>query len=531
MTVARTAFMLLLLALLGGMGALPAAAVTDDDDATAEVVYAGTVTVSDIKPDGSPFPRDDTYDRTVTLECAAGRCTIDDFWFIAHEPQQLLLVDGEGSLDLPETGDSCADGDTRAEQIVIVAGDRFQATVTLPVQGVAQCDASSTSQTWGSVYTWDFELVSGDPCVIDDSCPEPTPTAVAAPVAGTEPADRGPDSPSVLSALPTAASAFTPGNAVWAAIGAIVLVILIALPTQLFTRATEVATDRLGAWWSARRGGRPPRGLVLAGLPAAAAGVAVAALISAFVDPGFGINAASLRMLGSIAVGFLIDVVVGWFIVIALVRRVRPGTAATFEFRPLTLLIVAAAVLFSRLTAFEPGIVFGLVAGVVFGGLLAGADRARVTLVTLGYGFAAALLAWFAYSLLALVPAPWPALVFVQEALASVAIAGIAALPVMLLPVRGLVGRDVWLWNRRVWVVSYAIGLAGFLFVLMPVPFSWASVSASIWAWGALYAAYAIAALGIWLAVERPWRRSADEVTSTGGSSPRAADGGSGESR
>jgi hypothetical protein len=81
----------------------------------------------------------------------------------------------------------------------------------------------------------------------------------------------------------------------------------------------------------------------------------------------------------------------------------------------------------------------------------------------------------------------------------------------MLLPVRGLVGRDVWQWNRAAWAVSYAVGLAGFLLVLMPMPFSWATVSASIWAWGGLYAAYALAALGVWLAVERPWRRAPRE--------------------
>lgn len=508
--VARTALAVLAASLGQGLAAGTASAAEAVTTDPVEIVYSGVLTVEDINPDGAIVPRADTYERTVTVVCDAGECTIDDFWFIAHDSQQLVLVDGQVSLDLPETGDSCADRDTRAEQIVIAAGERFQATVTLPVQAVAQCDASSTSQRWGTIYTWDLDLVSGDPCAIDETCPEPTPTAVAAPVTA-EPTDRGPSSPTVLSTLPTAGSALTPGNALWAALGTVILVLLIALPTQLFNRASEVATDRVASWWAARRGGRPARGMTVTGLPAAAGGVAIAALISAFVDPAFGFNAASLRMLGSIATGFLIDVVIGWFVVIALVRRVRPGAVVSFEFRPLTLLIVVAAVLFTRLTGFEPGIVFGLVAGVVFGGLLAGAERARVTLVTLGYGFAAAVLSWLTYSALTLVPEPAAVLVFLQETLASIAIAGIAALPVMLLPVRGLVGRDVWQWNRAAWAVSYAVGLAGFLLVLMPMPFSWATVSASIWAWGGLYAAYALAALGVWLAVERPWRRAPRE--------------------
>jgi hypothetical protein len=502
-TIARTALALTFFTIAATGTATSASAAEGES----EVVYAGTVSVTDIQPDGTPYPRTDTYERSVTLVCAAGRCTIDDFWFIAHERQELVLVDGEASLDLPETGNSCSDGDTRAEQIVIAAGERFVATVTFPVQALAQCDASNSSQRWGSIYTWDLDLVSGDPCSIDDSCPEPTPTAIAvpAPISGSE--GRGPEDPSVLSALPTVAAAFTPGNVAWAAIGTVVLVLLVAFPTQLFNRSADIVTERLAARWSERRGGRAPRGLTLTGLPAAAIGVAAAAVLSAFVDPAFGVNPASARMLGSIAVGFVIDVAVGWVVVIALVRRVRPGAAARFEFRPLTLLIVVAAVLFTRLTGFEPGIVFGLVAGVVFGGLLAGSDRARVTLTTLGYGFAAALFAWAVYSGLSLVPNPTPVLVFVQETLASVAIAGIAALPIVLLPVRGLAGHDVWTWNRLVWGASYAVGLAGFLFVLLPMPFSWQSITASIWAWGALYLAYALTAVGIWLAVEKPWAR------------------------
>ncbi len=96
----------------------------------------------------------------------------------------------------------------------------------------------------------------------------------------------------------------------------------------------------------------------------AASGVALAALISAFVDPEFGFNPGSVRVVLSLLVSFAIDVALGWLIVIWVMRRLVPGATHTFLFRPATLLVVVAAVVFSRLTGFEPGIVFGLVAGV-----------------------------------------------------------------------------------------------------------------------------------------------------------------------
>ena len=88
------------------------------------------------------------------------------------------------------------------------------------------------------------------------------------------------------------------------------------------------------------------------------------------------------------------------------------------------------------------------------------------------------------------------------------AAAGIAALPIALFPLRGLVGGTVFAWNRVVWAACYAVGLLGFFLVLMPMPTSWGEVPLSLWAWLAIYLAYAIAAVGLWLAVAQPWKKT-----------------------
>ncbi|MEZ5160469.1 MAG: hypothetical protein R2709_06780 [Marmoricola sp.] len=61
--------------------------------------------------------------------------------------------------------------------------------------------------------------------------------------------------------------------------------------------------------------------------------------------------------------GFFFEVAVGWLLVAWLVKRAVPDATRSYDVKWLSLLIVIATVLFSRLTAFEPGIVFGLVAG------------------------------------------------------------------------------------------------------------------------------------------------------------------------
>ena len=107
-----------------------------------------------------------------------------------------------------------------------------------------------------------------------------------------------------------------------------------------------------------------------------------------------------------------------------------------------------------------------------------------------------------------------------QETLSSAAIAGIAALPIALLPVGALVGREVWRWNRGIWAAGYAIGLVGFFLVWMPIPFSWQTVPARPVDLDRLYLLYVVVAIGVWLVVTRPWRT---DPTATGEAQSPAA--------
>lgn len=535
----------------------PAPASGSSTVASKVVTYAGTgTTTNPSNPAYAQYAA--TLPTSATVDCTGGPCTIvsivtdtttGDIVYDLTDGQKVPFSGGHVAVHIAGHPEAvCVDGLVPPGDFSATAsGDTI--TVSYAWGGLPEttcADGSTASAPTGYIYSAVLTATAGTPCLATGTCPTPTPTPAAAPTVAPA-AASGPlritphavrvSDPSVLSALPTTATALTPANILWAVAATVVLVLLIAFPTHLLNTATEAGTDRVSEWWRARR--RSPsepeaptgvgkgvgtateadagdatsaRPVDYAGWPLAAAGVLAASLISSFVDPSFGFNAASIRVFLSILLSFILDAVLGWFLLILFVRRANPGATARFTFTPASLLIVVVAVLFTRVTGFTPGIVFGLVAGVAFGAIVATADKARQTMIGLGYSFVLAVIGWAGYSAIASTVGAHPAapVVFVQETLSSMAIGGIAALPIALIPLRGMAGHAVWSWSRWVWGSAYAIGLLGFFVVLMPKPFSWATVGLSLGTWIAIYLAYALIAVALWLVAARPWRRGDD---------------------
>lgn len=525
-----------------------AAAAADElgDGAYIEYVAAEITTVTTFPDSGESVPetREGTF--TVRVVCEVDECVVYGFEYVGllslegerrTDPIPVELVGGAATMTVPGPGlspgsESCAD-----EMTVTVAATAQQIVLTTgyPPTGTALAGCAGSTRSLVGTY------VAGNTCVLDgQACPT---VAELPPVADNpedEPSAPGPGgassvsslasgswtAPSTLSGLPTVAEApIFPTQLALSLLVTLILLILVALPTALLNSASEQLTERFGDWRGQRRAARAaksvaepapddapepqtdvvPRHIVWRGWPLAALTVLAAALISAFSDPEFGLNPGSLRLIASIAIGFAIEVVLGWTVVVLLVRRLAPGRAA-FEAKPVTLLVVVGAVVLTRLTGFEPGVLFGVVAGVAFAGLTAAAQRARPVLIALGYAFVLALLAWLGYSVLVAAGAGDGASIFAIETLAAVAASGIAALPIALVPLRGLPGHAVWVWNRWVWVGCYAVGLFAFFFVLMPMPPSWGETSWPLWGWIGAYAIYAVAAVCLWAIAARPWR-------------------------
>jgi hypothetical protein len=487
-------------------------------------------------------------------------------------------VDSAGSISQirPASGDLCqgdASEDLRARLTATgtLTADSAQAVLHsdgfyFRCEGVTEGVVASLQH--GREFVFEGGRSSGDLCLLDgltvcvEGLPvvevslEPlTPLDTAEPdsaiAGGSSASDLGsgaPAAPSVLSALPTAQEIdITVLQVCLAAVATVVLSLLVALPKKLYASAISGAPMRWAeftAWLG--KGHGPIRRRLAAKLssPAAtpdakptadadsttsdrvgskawlvaSAGVVAAAVISAFVDPELGFNWGSLRLLLSLVASFLINVVIGWQVAILFAKRLSPGIATAYSFKPWSLLIVALTVALVRVTGLEPGMVFGLVAGVALGRMASRAVESRLAVVQTAYAFAAGLLGWGIYSLAAPSFADNGnafAQLFLDTA-SGLAVAGFAAAPLALLPVAGMGGSKVFDWNKRVWFVLYAVGLLGFFVVLMPMPTSWDHVDVALSLWVSVYAAYALLAVVFYLGIVRPWIKPGEDASAEG---------------
>jgi hypothetical protein len=311
------------------------------------------------------------------------------------------------------------------------------------------------------------------------------------------------DTPSVLSSLKKVGDV-TARDAGLAGMASVLLGFMLIAPAKLLSQSAEALFERAEKRRKRRTPRKDQRTPRKATAPAAALAVGLAAVMSGFVDPRFGVNLGSLRTLASISVGFFFEVAVGWLLVAWLVKRAVPDATRSYDVKWLSLLIVIATVLFSRLTAFEPGIVFGLVAGLSFSNLRGKHDEARKEAVHLGYGLALGLAAWIGFSLLGDQTGK-PFGLFVAECLAALTVGGIASLPIVLLPLGKGAGRKILDWNRAAWGAGYVISLFAFFLVVMPMPQSWTNVDGPLAVWAGVYLGYLALGLLLWfLLVHEP---------------------------
>jgi hypothetical protein len=226
-------------------------------------------------------------------------------------------------------------------------------------------------------------------------------------------------------------------------------------------------------------------------------GFALAAILGAFVDPDFGLNLMSLRLVVTLFLSFLLFNLAAWTIVRRVAVRLQPESDPYLRFRWGSLLLVIIAVLIARVLGLDPGVIFGLVAGIAYATTLQAARSAVVTIVGSAFGLALALVAWVGYSLLAPAQIDNFAYVFLVEFLAGVTVKGVSTLPLSLLPLGNLDGAKLFGWKKAVWGASYVVGLAAFMLVLATIPKAWGEIPDFLrWIW--IFGAYAVVAIVVW---------------------------------
>lgn len=313
-------------------------------------------------------------------------------------------------------------------------------------------------------------------------------------------ATTGIDDPSVLSTLRTISEALpSPTQTAVICGAAVLLTVVVGWPGALLGGVISSRYDQLFGWTEKGLPKRirtalkktQPRWLVWIGFVAAA-------IVAGFVDPSYGFNLMSLRMLASAFLGFVVFNIIGWAIVRRVAMRLQPDSKPVVNFRWGSLIIVLAAVLIARVLEFQPGVIFGLVAGLTYAVTLVASRKAVVVLVGTAFALAVALIAWVVFSLLSPVTGTNPVLLFVTEFFSGVTIEGISSLPLALLPLTALDGGDLFGWKKWVWGLAYILGLAAFMLVLLTVPGTFSVFPGDFARWLILFAIYAVVAIGAW---------------------------------
>ncbi len=260
-------------------------------------------------------------------------------------------------------------------------------------------------------------------------------------------------------------------SAAESALLALLFLILAAFPGQLFNKTYEENEEEIHGWFA--RGGAAFAGVaaVFAGFWNRRVGiftfVVLSALLYGFLSPSFGLDAASIASLLGIIAGLFI-VILAFELPEARAQRRLLQDPGKVRVLPLTIVVGIFCVLASRLTNFQPGYLYGLIAGYVFARELSLRDEARAHAWTAVWMLGVSLAAWLALPIVDQNLSAQPLLdVLLSSALATIFVAGLEGLLFELVPVRFLRGEVLYKWRRSVWALLFLVAAFFFAWIML----------------------------------------------------------------
>jgi hypothetical protein len=301
----------------------------------------------------------------------------------------------------------------------------------------------------------------------------------------------------------------------------LLIMLLIGAPTPLFN-STLAANRTLIERWARRRRpkwmrGRPRATAVGARVKAVSttwhglvAYLGLATLLYSFLEPSFPFRDGAVTFgttLFGIGVGTAISQIPGELYV-----RQHYGQGGKVKVALWTLGLAAVCVLITRVTAVEPGYVYGIIGGFTFAVVLSADDKGRMVFrgvtILLGVGF----VAWFVrVPFQPGGPITGEGAVVVNRLLARMFITAVEGCAIGLIPLRYLEGEELFSWNRARWAVVWGLSLLLFAHVLLyPVSsFEPNPSPTGLWTAALAVSVYSALAIGFWWFFRRrePGRR------------------------
>ncbi|HZS13922.1 MAG TPA: FGLLP motif-containing membrane protein [Candidatus Dormibacteraeota bacterium] len=277
----------------------------------------------------------------------------------------------------------------------------------------------------------------------------------------------------------------TPGQAfsslqttVLSAALAVLAIVLITFPAQLFNHTFQENYEDIVAFWERHFGVvRRMRSRIVAHtdrrthLSIIAAVVLLGALLGGLLDPNFGFNGTSVTTFLSTVAATLWGIAVSTFVIVSYRRLRHRDTQWSLRALPAGLPIAIGCVVVSRLSDFEPGYLYGVVCGAVFtGASLAKNEQGHTVAIATVVTMLIALLAWFAWlpvnDAAAKPGALWPVTIL-DDFLGAVFAGGLVGSVIGMVPLRFLPGGTLAAWHRGVWAVVSVLVTFMFLEIML----------------------------------------------------------------
>jgi hypothetical protein len=252
------------------------------------------------------------------------------------------------------------------------------------------------------------------------------------------------------------------------AVLAVGFLLLFAFPFELFNSTVEENYDEMRGWFHLP--GRIPGAGSQAGRIAGFLGLTVlTAVIIGFLSPDFGFNLNSLVIVAGFSVALLVMSLAFSLPADIGIHR-RTGEWGKLNFLPGTVLVAIVMVALSRAFHFQPGYMYGAIAGLAFASALSRADQGRLTAANWVWALVLSVGAWIARTPVSEAAAQPDASLWwigLEACLVLTFLWGVEGLVVAMLPMRFLDGRKVIDWNRVVWAVLLFLGVFAAFHVLM----------------------------------------------------------------
>jgi hypothetical protein len=264
----------------------------------------------------------------------------------------------------------------------------------------------------------------------------------------------------------------SPRSLMFSALLSALLGLLIAFPGALLDATVDEHYNEIRGWFGIGPR-KEPESLTRPSKPRTVLNLvvflALGATAGSFLDPDFGLNQTTLALAVGL-MGSLLALCLGLALPNVLYMGSRHHDWGQFQFLPGALLLTAVLVLVSKFLDLQPGYLYGVIGGLVFGTELSRKTDARVTITASLFALVLSLLAWIAWVPVSAAAARPDAGFWhyaAEVALGGTFIAGLEGVIIGLLPVRSMSGSIVKGWSFSEWLGVYAV--ATFVFVLVLV--------------------------------------------------------------